>query len=208
MAGETQFALEGNIAMTGAAVQWVGEFLHFADPARDAAALAATVPDADGVYFVPAMVGLGAPHWDAAARGTVTGLGRSHTSAHLARAAVDAIAYQVADVFMAMENTSGVAFSALHADGGATRNSALMQFQADILGHPVVRSVDEELSAIGAAWLAGLALDWWSGLAEISDLPRTIDQFTPAMKLPDRKRHYSGWKAAVERALLKPETSI
>jgi len=121
IAGETQFALEGNIAMTGSAVQWVGDFLHFANPAQEAATLAANVPNADGVYFVPAMVGLGAPHWDAAARGTIAGLGRSHTSAHLARAAVDAIAYQVADVFFAMEKVGGITFPVLHADGGATR---------------------------------------------------------------------------------------
>ncbi len=204
IADKTQFALEGNIAMTGSAVQWVGEFLHFADPAQQAASLAETVPDADGVCFVPAMVGLGAPHWDASARGTITGLGRSHTSAHLARAAVDAIAYQVADVFFAMEEASNSVFTALHADGGATRNSTLMQFQADILGLPVLRSVNEELSATGASWLAGLALGWWHDLAEIAALPRTSDQFTPAMDLPDRKRHYGAWKVAVLRARLHP----
>ncbi len=204
IAGKTQFALEGNIAMTGAAVQWVGEFLHFADPSQEAASLAEMVPDADGVYFVPAMVGLGAPHWDTSARGTITGLGRSHTSAHLARAAVDAIAYQVADVFFAMEEASESDFAALHADGGATRNNILMQFQADILGLPVLRSVNEELSATGASWLAGLALGWWRNLAELASLPRTADQFTPAMDLPDRIRHYTGWNVAVHRARLHP----
>ena len=110
--------------MTGSAVQWVGEFLHLADPAQEAASLATTVPDADGVYFVPAMVGLGAPHWNAAARGTITGLSRSHSAAHLARAAVEAIGYQVADVFFAMEEACGMKFLALNADGGATRNRA------------------------------------------------------------------------------------
>ncbi len=203
--GKTQFALEGNIAMTGSAVQWVGEFLHLADPAAEAASLAMTVPDADGVYFVPAMVGLGAPHWDAMARGNISGLCRSHTSAHLARAAVDAIAYQIADVFFAMERSGDIVIPALHADGGATRNSSLMQFQADTLGRPVLRSVDEELSAIGASWLAGLALGWWSSLAEISDLSHAAEQFIPTMELANRKRHYSGWKAAVSRARLTPE---
>jgi len=205
IAGKTQFALEGNIAMTGSAVQWVGEFLDFAQPAEQTAALASTVPTADGVYFVPAMVGLGAPYWDAEARGTITGLGRSHTSAHLARAAVDAIAYQVADVFFAMEQAGSIVFPALHADGGATRNKALMQFQADILGRPVLRSANEELSAIGAAWLAGLALGWWSDLAEIALLAPSVDQFTPAMESSQRDHLYSGWKSAVARARLQSE---
>jgi glycerol kinase len=207
IAEKTQFALEGNIAMTGSGVQWVGEFLRFADPVREAISLASTVPDADGVYFVPAMVGLGAPHWDASARGTITGLGRSHTSAHLARAAVEAIAYQVADVFFAMERAGGITFPALHADGGATRNSQLMQFQADILGRPVLRSGDAELSAIGASWLAGLALGWWSDLEAISGLPGSIERFMPAMEVQARERHYAGWQTAVHRARLNAEAN-
>jgi glycerol kinase len=208
IAGKTQFALEGNIAMTGSAVQWAGEFLHFAQPAEQAAALAATVSTADGVYFVPAMVGLGAPYWDTVARGTITGLGRSHTSAHLARAAVDAIAFQVADVFFAMEQAGDIVFPALHADGGATRNETLMQFQADILGRPVLRSANEELSAIGTAWLAGLALGWWNSLAEIARLAPADDRFTPAMESSHRDRLYSGWKMAVARARLQAEMKL
>lgn len=200
--GQTQFALEGNIAMTGAAVQWVGEFLQLTDPTQQAASLAASVENAAGVYFVPAMVGLGAPHWDSAARGTITGLGRSHTAAHLAHAAVDAIAYQVADVFNAMKEAAGVDLPALHADGGATRNSALMQFQADMLGQPVLRSVNEELSAIGAAWLAGHALGWWTSLAELAEFPQGVDEFTPTLVGTERERLYSGWKAAVKHARL------
>jgi glycerol kinase len=206
--GQTQFALEGNIAMTGSAVQWVGEFLRLSDPAREAAELAATVVDADGVYFVPAMVGLGAPYWDASVRGTITGLSRSHTSAHLARAAIEAIAYQVADVFSAMEEVSHTRSSALHVDGGATRNSLLMQFQADILGRPVVRSGTAELSALGASLLAGLALGWWNNLLEVADLPQTADHFAPAMAEADRKRLYTGWKAAAARARLNPEADV
>jgi glycerol kinase len=198
--GRTQFALEGNIAMTGSAVQWVGEFLQLADPAKEAASLAATVKDADGVYFVPAMVGLGAPHWDAAARGTITGLGRAHGAANLAHAAVDAIAYQVTDVFIAMKEACGLNIPALHADGGATRNSTLMQFQADILGKPVLRSANEELSAVGAAWLAGLALGWWASLAELAELPHLVDRFSPSMERMERDRLYSGWKTAVKHA--------
>jgi glycerol kinase len=203
--GKPQFALEGNIAMTGSAVQWVGEFLRLPDPACGAADLAATVADADGVYFVPAMVGLGAPYWDASVRGTITGLSRSHTSAHLARAAIEAIAYQVADVFHAMEDAGTTRSSALHADGGATRNHQLMQFQADILGRPVIRSGTAELSALGASLLAGLALGWWNSLAEIADIPQTGGQFAPAMTEADRALRYAGWKAAVARARLNPE---
>ncbi len=201
----TQFALEGNVAMTGSGVQWVGEFLGLKDPATDAAALAAKVEAAGGVYFVPAMVGLGAPYWDADARGTIAGLRRSHTAAHLARAAVDAIAYQVADVFFAMQDAAGLAIRELHADGGATRNAALMQFQADILGRALQRSADEELSALGAAWLAGLALGWWSSLQELEALPHPADTFVPAMTKADRGRLYRGWTTAVRRARLAVE---
>jgi glycerol kinase len=202
---QTQFALEGNISMTGSAVQWVGEFLGFKNPAADAAALAATVREAGGVYFVPAMVGLGAPYWDAEARGTISGLSRSHTSAHLAHAAVDAIAYQVADVFFAMQEAAGVAIGPLHADGGATRNQALMQFQADILGCDVARSSDEELSALGAACLAGLALGWWNSLGDLESLPRKVDLFAPLMDQEKRDSLYHGWKLAVRRTRLAGE---
>jgi glycerol kinase len=151
------------------------------------------------------MVGLGAPHWDANARGAITGLCRSHTAAHLARAAVEAIAYQVADVFFAMEEAGGIALSALYADGGATRNRTLMQFQADILGRPVLLAAHEELSALGASWLAGLALGWWSDLAEIAQLPRAIERLSPTMKSLERDARYAGWKIAVNRARLNAE---
>lgn len=205
MGGSTQFALEGNIAMTGSALQWVGEFLGLAEPAKDAAALAASVPDSGGIYFVPAMVGLGAPHWDARARGIISGLARSHTAAHLARAAVDAIAYQVTDVFLAMEGVASMQFTALHADGGATRNDSLMQFQADILGYPIQRSKNEELSALGAAWLAGMALGWWKSIAELSSLPRPLDSFVPRMTENRRKGLRDGWTEAVARACMHRE---
>jgi glycerol kinase len=196
---KVQFALEGNIPMTGAAIQWVGEFLQLPNPAADAIRLAASIDTCDSVYFVPAMVGLGAPYWDAQARGAITGLGRSHTSAHLARAAVDAIAYQVADVFFTMEQAIGAPISELRADGGATRNQYLMQFQAEILGRTVLRSSNEELSALGAAWLAGLQLGWWSSVEELASLPRTEDLISPAMNEADRRRLYDGWRDAVRR---------
>jgi glycerol kinase len=206
--GAVQYALEGNIPMTGSAVQWVGEFLHLTNPATDAAKLAETIDSSAGVYFVPAMVGLGAPYWDAQARGTITGLGRSHTSAHLARAAVDSIAYQVADVFFAMEQAMGVKINDLCADGGATRNTALMQFQADILDRPVIRSSNEELSALGAAWLAGLALGWWSSLSEIENLSRTADAFAPKMARGTRETLCRGWRDAVWRARHAHEATV
>jgi glycerol kinase len=201
----TQFALEGNIAMTGSAVQWVGEFLGFADPAKEVARLASSIDDSAGVYFVPAMVGLGAPHWDSEARGAITGLIRNHTAAHLARAAIEAIAFQVADVAFAIESVSREEFTELLADGGATRNSMLMQFQADILGRPVLRSLNEELSAIGAAWLAGLALGWWSSTSEIASLVSAGERFAPAMLEATRKALHTGWAEAVARVRRRGE---
>jgi glycerol kinase len=195
--GKTRFALEGNIPMTGSAVQWLGELLDFSAPAPDIAHLALSVDNADGAYFVPAMLGLGAPHWDAKARGSVTGLERHHTRGHLARAALDAIAFQVADVFFAMQSAAEMQFDELLVDGGGTRNSTLMQFQADILECPVIRSGNEELSAIGAAWLAGLELGWWKSLHELSSTVYDVDRFEPRMRRDDRDRLYEGWKNAV-----------
>lgn len=200
-----RFALEGNIAMSGAAIQWVGEFLGLADPARDAADLAETVPDAAGVLLVPAMVGLGAPHWDAMARGLVAGLERPHTAAHLARAAVDAIAFQVADVLEAMEDAANVELPALLADGGATRNSMLMQMQSDIIGRPVHRSTQEDLSAWGAAMLAGLALGWWKSLDELAALPKDVETFEPQMDAARRHALRESWRLAVRRSRLHGE---
>lgn len=193
-----QFALEGNIFMSGSALQWVGEFLGFAHPAEDAADLAETVANAAGMYFVPAMVGLGAPYWDASAAGMVCGLGRAHTSAHLARAAIEAIGYQVADVLFAMESFMDAPVNELQADGGATRNRSLMQFQADILGRPVIRACAEELSALGAAYLGGLALEWWT-LQTVSELPRTNETFMPSMRQASRDLRYLEWREAVQR---------
>jgi glycerol kinase len=206
-AGGARFALEGNIAMSGAAVQWVGEFLGLAHPIEDAAALAATVPDAAGLMLVPAMVGLGAPHWDSAARGIATNLERPHTAAHLARAAVDAIAFQVADVLEAMEEAAQVELQLLFADGGATRNDSLMQMQADIIGRPVHRSTQEDLSALGAAQLGGLALGWWRGLDDLAALPKTVRVFEPRMKVDERELLRDRWRLAVRRARLTAETA-
>src|SRR5580692_5343531 len=205
--GDVHFALEGNIAMSGAAVQWVGEFLGLAHPVEDAAALAATVPDAAGMILVPAMVGLGAPYWDSAARGLMTNVERSHTAAHLARAAVDAIAFQVADVLEAMESAAHVTLPVLLADGGATRNDALMQMQADVLGRPVHRCTQEDLSARGAAMLGGLALGWWRSLEELAGLPKTARVFEPHMDSAERERLRDAWRLAVRRARLATESA-
>ena len=200
-----RFALEGNIAMSGAALQWVGEFLGLAHPVEDAAKLAASINDAADLYLVPAMVGLGAPHWDAQARGLIAGLERSHTAAHLARAATDAIAYQVADVLSAMEEVAGVRLPALLADGGATRNNALMQMQSDILDRPVYRSSQEELSARGAALLGGLALGWWKSFDELASLPSDVQTFSPVMDSSRREHLRAGWALAVRRARLRTD---
>ena len=199
------FALEGNIAMSGAAVQWVGEFLGLAHPIDDAAALAATVGDAAGIILVPAMVGLGAPHWDSSARGLITNIERSHTAAHLARAAIDAIAFQVADVLEAMEEAAQVRIPMLLADGGATRNDTLMQMQADVIGRPVHRSAEEDLSARGAALLGGMALGWWREVDELAALPSSAQSFEPRMIAADRERRRAAWRLAVRRARTKEE---
>ena len=200
--GETKFALEGNIFTTGGAVQWIGEFLGLADPVADAARLASSVTASGGVYLVPAFAGLGAPHWNDAARGMLCGLTRGTGAAHAARAAVEAIAYQVRDVFEAMERAGGAAIPALLADGGGTRNGWLMQFQADILDRPVVRSAEADVSAIGAAWLAGLATGLWPSLDFLAALPRETERFEPAMRAAERARLYDGWREAVRQALV------
>jgi glycerol kinase len=193
-----QRALEGNITVTGSAVEWVAQMLGVRS-SRDAGTLAQSVADTGGVYFVPALAGLGAPYWDASARGLISGLSRATTPAHLARASVESIAYQVRDVFAALGEDAG-APSALLADGGASQNDALMQFQADILGVPVIRSGSGDVSALGAAWLAGLAVGVWRDADELSRLPRALSRFEPRMNRDRRERLYAGWLDAVNRA--------
>ncbi|HVO72307.1 MAG TPA: glycerol kinase GlpK [Aggregatilineaceae bacterium] len=194
------YALEGNISVTGAAVQWFGDFLGLADPAASVATLAEQVADTDGVYVVPAFVGLGAPYWDEAARGLITGLTRGSRAAHVARAVIESIAFQVRDVFDAMEADTGSRFRVLLTDGGATQNKALMQFQADILGCPVMCNRSVDVSALGAAYLAGLAVGMWSSEQEIAALERNRERFEPALSPADRAQRYAGWKDAVHRA--------
>lgn len=197
LAGQTQYALEGNITMTGAAVQWVGEFLGLKDTVTEVVSLSNAVPDSGGTYLVPAMVGLGAPYWDSAARGAILGLTRTSTAAHLARAALDAIAYQVRDVFEAMRIEAQYDLPLLYADGGGCSNDTLMQFQADILGCPVVRSFCPDLSALGAAGLAGLTLGYWPSIASLPDTASSSEIFHPQIAEEERLRRYQGWLRAV-----------
>jgi glycerol kinase len=194
------YALEGNIYVTGAGVQWLYQFLGLKTP-EEIEALAKQVAGNDGLYFVPALVGLGAPYWDASARGLLVGITRGTTAAHAARAALEAIAYQIYDVFMAMQSESGQPLNQLMADGGATRNNFLMQFQADILNIPVVRSRASDLSALGAAYLAGLTTGVWKSLDEVRHLTRPSDRFEPNMLASQRESLLNGWKDAVRRSL-------
>ena len=197
VAGQVQHALEGNITVTGSAVEWIGQIVGLGS-ATATSDLAQSVDDTAGVYFVPALAGLGAPHWDASARGLLCGLTRGTTAAHMARASVESIAYQVRDVFAAMCEDAG-APTALLADGGATQNATLMQFQSDILGVPVIRSDATDVSALGAAWLAGLAVGVWRDFRQLSELARPTTRFEPLMPAERRERLYSGWCEAVER---------
>jgi glycerol kinase len=201
---QTTYALEGNIYVTGAAVEWYGQLLGLADPAQEIETLAAATPDAGGVYLVPAFVGLGAPYWQSEARGLITGLTRGSTPAHLARATLEAIAYQVCDVFQLMQAEAGSSLQVLLADGGASQNDLLMQFQADILDCPVLRSTSPDVSALGAAYLAGLAIGLWQSEAELAALPRPHDRFAPRMKPGRRVDLYAGWQAAVARTIFQP----
>jgi glycerol kinase len=191
------YALEGNITVTGSALDWLGQLLGI--EASAVAELAQSVPDSGGVHLVPAFAGLGAPYWDAEARGLVHGLTRGSTAAHLARATLESVAFQVRDVFDAMRGDTGAA-TALLADGGASRNDALMQLQADILGFPVLRNDSADLSARGAAWLAGLAVGLWPSTEALAALPAQVSRFEPALSEARRESRYAAWKDAVARA--------
>jgi glycerol kinase len=199
----TEYALEGNIYATGAAVQWTADLLGLGHPS-DVADLAAQAAPSHEVFVVPAFVGLGAPYWDESARGIVTGLTRDTGRIHLARAAIDAIAYQIRDVFEAMQAAVSEPLAVLLADGGVTRNAALMQFQADMLGTPVQRNNAAELSAMGAAYLAGLTMGIWASTVEIEALERSVDRFEPKLDESTRERLYQSWQSAVARARFRP----
>jgi glycerol kinase len=199
--GITQYALEGSVFIAGAAVQWLRDGLGIIKTSKDVEALASSVADSDGVYLVPAFAGLGAPYWNAYARGTITGISRGTTAAHIARAAVESIAYQSMDVLNAMEADAGIAIKELRVDGGATANNALMQFQSDLLNCKVVRPQVTETTALGAAYLAGLAVGYWESLEEIQDQWQVDREFTSTMDDTERERFTKGWKRAVKTAV-------
>ncbi len=194
------YALEGSVFMGGATVQWLRDGLQIINHASDVETLAASVPDTGDVYLVPAFAGLGTPHWDSYARGTLIGMTRGTTRAHIARSALESIALQSADVFDAMRADSGIALKELRVDGGACANNLLMQMQADFLGVPVVRPKVTETTALGAAYLAGLATGFWKHAAEISQQWQVDRRFEPQMKAPARLVKLSRWREAVERA--------
>lgn len=196
----TQYALEGSVFVAGAGIQWLRDALKIIDNASETEAIAQSIPDSAGVYVVPAFVGLGAPYWDSYARGTIVGLTRGSGRAHIVRATLEAIAYQTRDVLDAMLADSGLALATLRVDGGASRNDFLMQFQADILGVPVQRPTITETTALGAAYLAGLAVGYWSSQDEITANWALEREFTPAMSASERDALYGGWQRAVERS--------
>jgi len=201
LGGRVTYCLEGAVFVAGAVVQWLRDGLGLIRTSADVERLAATVPDAGGVCFVPALVGLGAPYWDSYARGAILGITRSTTSGHLARAALEAIAYQTRDLVEAMQRDSGVPLSALKVDGGASVNDGLMQFQADILGVPVHRPVTAETTALGAAYLAGLAVGYWSDTADVARNWALQTEFAPRLSTPERDALYARWQEAVRRSL-------
>jgi len=195
-----EYALEGSIFIAGAVVQWLRDGLGIIKHSADVERLAASVPDNGGVYLVPAFAGLGAPHWDQYARGSISGLTRGSTAAHIARAALEGIAFQVADVLSAMEADSKIKLKELRVDGGACANNLLMQFQADLLGVPVVRPAIQETTALGAAYLAGLAVGFWRNQAEIAKQWKVDRTFEPAMKPDQREKLRVSWNKALDRA--------
>ena len=204
IAGRREYALEGSVFMGGAVVQWLRDGLGLIASAPEVEELAASVPDTGGVYLVPAFAGLGAPYWDQDARGTVTGLTRGSGRAHLARAALEAIACQVVDVVRAMERDLGAPLRELRVDGGAAANNLLLQLQADLLDLPVVRPVNLETTAWGAALLAGLAVGLWPDRSAAADLWRAERRFEPHMQAARRQALLAGWAEAVQRTRSRP----
>jgi glycerol kinase len=198
--GKISYAMEGSIFVTGAAVQWLRDGLGVIKSAAESETLARSVPDNGGVYFVPALAGLGAPHWDMYARGTILGLTRGTTAGHLARATLEAIAYQARDVIDSMGTEAGLEVPVLRVDGGGTVNEYLMQFQADILGIPIQVAAIAETTALGAAYLAGLAVNLWENMDEISGKWHASRVYEPVMSADQRESLYTDWKRAVEKA--------
>jgi glycerol kinase len=196
----TEYALEGSVFVGGAVVQWLRDGLGLIRKSAEAESLAKSVSDNGGVYFVPAFVGLGAPHWDPYARGAIFGLTRGSTAGHIARAALESIAYQVADLLDAVQRDAGTPLKELRVDGGASENEALMQFQADLLGVTVARPAVTETTALGAAYLAGLSVGFWSGMAQIDGMHRVERKFEPCMPRGQVAALRERWNEAVARA--------
>jgi glycerol kinase len=196
--GVTHYALEGSVFIAGAVVQWLRDGLKIIRNSAEVETLAKEVEDCDGVYVVPAFAGLGAPYWNQHARGTIVGITRGTTSAHIARAAIDSIAYQTMDVLKAMEADAGIAIKELRVDGGATANNLLMQFQSDLLNTQVIRPTVVETTALGAAYLAGLAVGYWSSTEEIQQQWQIETTFSPAMSETKRTELANGWKRAIK----------
>ncbi|MCA8990635.1 MAG: glycerol kinase GlpK [Planctomycetaceae bacterium] len=197
--GNTTYCLEGSIFVAGAAIQWLRDGLGIIETSAEVEELAAQVESSDGVYLVPAFVGLGAPYWDANARGMLIGITRGTTKSHIARAAVDSMAYQSAELLEAMRQDTGIELAELRVDGGATQNNALLEFQADLLGVSVVRPKVHETTALGVAWLAGLASGIWSSQDELASLPLVDRVFAPQISSESRQKLMADWKRAVSR---------
>ncbi len=196
--GKVEYALEGSVFVAGAAIQWLRDELKLVDESPDSEYFATKVPDTNGCYVVPAFTGLGAPYWDPYARGAITGLTRGVNKAHVIRATLESLAFQTNDVLAAMEEGSGVKLAALKVDGGACKNNFLMQFQSDIIGAPVHRPVCVETTAMGASYLAGLAVGYWSGKEDVIKNWAIDKEFEPAMDEETRAKELKGWKKAVE----------
>ncbi|MFZ5351561.1 MAG: glycerol kinase GlpK [Bacillota bacterium] len=198
---KVEYALEGSIFIGGASIQWLRDEMKLIDDAADSEYYATKVKDTNGVYVVPAFVGLGAPYWDMYARGAIVGLTRGANRCHIIRATLESVAYQSRDVLEAMQEDSNIKLQELKVDGGAVANNFLMQFQADVLGVPVNRPRVIETTAMGAAFLAGIAVGFWSGKREISEIWKLNRRFEPAIGQEDREKLYNGWKKAVGRAM-------
>jgi glycerol kinase len=198
--GRVEYALEGSIFVAGAAIQWLRDELRLIDTAADSETVATQVPDTNGCYVVPAFTGLGAPYWDPYARGTIVGLTRGVNRQHLVRATVESLAYQTYDVLAAMQGDSGIRLAQLRVDGGASANDFLMQFQADMIQTPVLRPACIETTALGAAYLAGLAVGFWADREELAETETQARTFPPAMDGATRDRLLRGWTRAVERS--------
>ena len=200
LGGRVSYALEGSIFVAGAAIQWLRDELRLLEDARDSEYMAGKVKDTNGCYVVPAFTGLGAPHWDQYARGAIVGLTRGCNKYHIVRATLDSMCYQVNDVMRAMEADAGIALTSLRVDGGASANNYLLQTMADISGAPVLRPRCLETTALGAAYLAGLAVGYWAGAGEVARNWSVDSTFRPAISADERARRLRGWNKAVRCA--------